>query len=85
VHKHFPESDETQKGHMKQQRQNVRSTKVKQNATDNGGNDDEDHDDQFKPKQNTKTYTSRFTWPTTQYTSIKQGVSPQHQAEETNI
>jgi hypothetical protein len=35
VHKHFPESDETQKGHMKQQRQNVRSTKVKQNTTDN--------------------------------------------------
>ena len=51
VHKHFPESDETQKGHMKQQRQNVRSTKVKQNATDNGGNDNEDHDDQqFKSK-----------------------------------
>ena len=50
VHKHFPESDETQKGHMKQQRQNVRSTKIKQNTTDNGGNDDDDHDDQFKPK-----------------------------------
>ncbi len=31
----IPESDETQKGHMKQQCQNVRSTKVKQNATDN--------------------------------------------------
>jgi hypothetical protein len=26
---HFPESDETQKGHMKKQRQNVRSTKIK--------------------------------------------------------
>jgi hypothetical protein len=34
VHKHFPESDETQKGHMKQQCQNVRSAKVKQNTTD---------------------------------------------------
>ena len=28
VKKHFPESIETQKGHMKKQRQNVRSTKV---------------------------------------------------------
>jgi len=28
VRKHFPESDETQKGHMKRQRQGVRSTKV---------------------------------------------------------
>ena len=25
---HFPESDETQKGHMKKQQQNVRSTKI---------------------------------------------------------
>jgi hypothetical protein len=32
VHKHFSESDETQKGHMKQQHQNVKSTKGKQNA-----------------------------------------------------
>ncbi len=29
VNKHFPESVETQKGHMKKQRQNVRSTKQK--------------------------------------------------------
>jgi hypothetical protein len=29
VNKHFPESVETQKGHMKKQRQNVRSTKIK--------------------------------------------------------
>ena len=28
VRKHFPESDETQKGHMKRQRQGVRSTKT---------------------------------------------------------
>ncbi len=35
VHKHFPESDEIQKGHMTQQQQNARSTKVKQNAPDN--------------------------------------------------
>jgi hypothetical protein len=30
VTKHFPESDETVKGHMKKQRQGVRSTKVKE-------------------------------------------------------
>ncbi len=35
MHKHFLESDETQKGHLKQQRQNGRSTKVKENAPDN--------------------------------------------------
>jgi hypothetical protein len=29
VRHHFPELDETQKGHMKKQRQNVRSTKIK--------------------------------------------------------
>ena len=29
VRKHFPESEETQKGHLKKQRQNVRSTKQK--------------------------------------------------------
>ena len=28
VRKHFPDSDETQQGHMKQQRQEVRSTKL---------------------------------------------------------
>jgi len=32
VNKHFPESIETQKGHMKKQRQNVRSTKQKMSA-----------------------------------------------------
>ena len=30
VNRHFPESDETTKGHMKKQRQNVRSTKIKE-------------------------------------------------------
>jgi len=49
VHKHFPESDETKKGHMKQQRQIVRSTKVKQNATDN-----QDKEDQNKPQAKLK-------------------------------
>jgi len=30
VRRHFPESDETQKGHMKRQRQGVRSTRVRE-------------------------------------------------------
>ncbi len=29
VRRHFPESDKTEKEHMKKQRQNVRSTKIK--------------------------------------------------------
>ena len=29
IQRHFPELDETQKGHMKQQRQNVRSMRIK--------------------------------------------------------
>jgi len=50
VHKHCPESDETQKGNMKQQCQNVRSTKIKQNATDN--QEEENH--QIKPQAKLK-------------------------------
>jgi hypothetical protein len=32
VQKHFPDSNETQKGHMKKQCQGVRSTKLKENT-----------------------------------------------------
>ncbi len=39
VRKHFPESDETQKGHMKRQRQGLRSTQKLQTTM----GDDEDH------------------------------------------
>jgi hypothetical protein len=39
---------------MKQQRQNVRSTKVKQNATNGGGGNDDDRDDQIKPQAKLK-------------------------------
>lgn len=35
VRRHFPESDETQKGHMKRQRQGVRSTRVREEAEPN--------------------------------------------------
>ena len=59
VHKHFPESDETQKGHIRQQRQNVRSTKIKQNATDN--QEEENH--QIKPKAKIKdVYIKIYCW-----------------------
>jgi hypothetical protein len=34
VQRHFPESDKTQKGHMKKQRQQVRSTRVLAETTD---------------------------------------------------
>jgi hypothetical protein len=34
VRKHFPDSDETQKGHMKKQRQGVRSTRTKEKSKD---------------------------------------------------
>jgi len=35
VRRHFPESDETQKGHMKRQRQGVRSTRVREETEPN--------------------------------------------------
>ena len=44
VNKHFPESNKTQKGHMKQTKQGVRSTKVV----------DEDAMAMFKPKPGEK-------------------------------
>ena len=34
VRKHFPDSDETQKGHMKKQRQGVRSTRTKEESNE---------------------------------------------------
>ena len=40
VRKHYPDSDETQKGHMKKQRQGVRSTKKK---IDNTSQDENNH------------------------------------------
>jgi hypothetical protein len=38
VQKYFPESIETEKGHMKKQRQNVRSTKIQAPQTEVNGN-----------------------------------------------
>ena len=40
VSKHFPDSVETQKGHMKKQRQNVRSTKKKMPAEESNGDEE---------------------------------------------
>jgi hypothetical protein len=39
---------------MKQQRQNVRSTKVRQNTTNSGGGDDDECNDQIKPQTKAK-------------------------------
>jgi hypothetical protein len=76
VHTHFPESDETQKGHIKQQCQNLRSTKVKQNAPDNL--DKETHQD--KPQAILRDIYIKAISPATQCTPTTQ----QHQAVETN-
>jgi hypothetical protein len=38
VNRHCPESEETQKGHMKKQRQNVRSTRVKETTAETENN-----------------------------------------------
>jgi hypothetical protein len=47
VQKHFSDSDETQKGHMKKQRQGVRSTKLKDDKTSQENNN---HTDQTPKK-----------------------------------
>ena len=48
--KHFPESDETHKGHMKRQRQGVRSTKTLQTINEDEENATEEHDSPVTPK-----------------------------------
>jgi len=50
VRKHFPESDETQKGHMKRQRQGVRSTKTPQTINEDKEDATEDHDSPAIPR-----------------------------------
>ncbi len=85
VHKHFPESDETQKGHMKQQHQNVRSTKVKQNATNGDGGDDDGSDDQIKPQAKLKDIYIKIYLANDTVHFDQPDVSLQRQAEETNI
>ena len=50
VRKHFPESDETQKGHMKRQRQGVRSTKVLESIPEEENTATETNDSPIPPK-----------------------------------
>ena len=53
ANRYFPESDETQKGHMKKQRQNVRSTKVKETL-----NQEEDDTPQSPKKKEHDVYSN---------------------------
>ena len=55
VNKHFPESDETQKGHMKSQRQGVRSTQEKEESKN-----EKESTYQRSPRSATKMLPSRF-------------------------
>jgi hypothetical protein len=73
VRRHFPESDETAKGHMKKQRQGVRSTRVL-----------EDPEKPYPPLQKSKTSTSKFTMQQKRYIPIKLEDSQQPRAKETN-
>ena len=50
VQKHFPESDKTQKGHMKRQRQGVRSTKVLESIPEEEDRAQETNDSPMPPK-----------------------------------
>jgi hypothetical protein len=50
VRKYFPESDETQKGHMKRQRQGVRSTKTLHTIHEENDDSMDDHNSPIAPK-----------------------------------
>ena len=63
VNRYFPESDETQKGHMKKQRQNVRSTKVKETI-----NQEEDDTPQSPKKKEHDVYIRIFNAEETMHT-----------------
>ena len=63
ANRYFPESDETQKGHMKKQRQNVRSTKVKETI-----NQEEDDTPQSSKKKEHDVYIRIFNAEETMHT-----------------
>ncbi len=71
VRRHFPELDETQKGHMKKQRQNVRSAKIKveNNSTR------ESHPPE---RRRCMTSTSKYIMSATQCTATKLDAFQQH-------
>ena len=68
--KHFPESDETQKGHMKRQRQGVRSTKTLQTINEDEEYATEDHNlpTTSKPKKMKDIYIKVHSASDTMYT-----------------
>jgi hypothetical protein len=96
--KHFPESDEVQKGHMKQQRQYKRSTKIKIEPDDEPIPDLRTHVDisnnttnptqsRRKQQRNQNSTTSSYAllMQTTSFTPINLDAFRQHQARETII
>jgi hypothetical protein len=98
VRKHFTESVEVQKGHMKQQCQNIQSTKIKIEPDDKPIPDLETHvvisnnitnPPSFIKKQqrnqNSKTFSYASSMQTTPCTATNLDASWQHQARETNI
>jgi hypothetical protein len=78
IRKHFPDSDETQKGHMKKQRQGVRSTRIRDNTTHKTSH--KDH-----PQRKCEMYSLKSTMPQRQCTATKLAASQQHPAGVTNI
>ncbi len=78
--RHFPESDETQKGHMKRQRQGVRLTRTLQTITeDNKEHIAPDSGEAPAPNQRRcKTCTLKSTMPVKQCTPTNQDNSQQH-------
>jgi hypothetical protein len=75
VRRHFPESDETQKGHMKQQCQGVRSTRVQEDTEPNVP---------AIPKKRSRNM--QHNGHDAQQSAIRQQyVSQQHQAKGTNM
>jgi hypothetical protein len=87
VPKYFPKSDETQKGHIKHQRQELRSTRKLKITM----GDDEDHtipnpgESKLQNQGKCKTCTSKSTMPVRQCTPTNQDNSQQHQATEISI
>jgi hypothetical protein len=75
IAKHFPDSDETQKGHMKGQRKNVRSTKVKRTVEIKIEPGTEETTHHHIPAKKMNDILSRYTNCQTRYTRTKQGSS----------
>ena len=68
VRKHFPESDKTQKGHMKRQRQGVRSTKALQTIPEDSAVEDNNSPTSPRPKKMKDIYIKIHSASNTMYT-----------------